>query len=98
MVSAMKEAGNVLKEKFAAPEMDIDAILDMQDDMAEILEESNEINEVMGQDYGVGEGMEDDDLMAELDMLGDEMMNEDTSYLNDIQGIPNLNPNPNPNP
>merc|ERR1711934_780730 len=43
MVAAMKEAGSVLQEKFKAPEMDIDAILDMQDDMAEILEESNEI-------------------------------------------------------
>merc|ERR1712100_483018 len=86
MVNAMKEAGNVLKEKFQAPEMDIDAILDMQDDMAEILEESNEINEVMGQDYGIGDGMDEDDLLNELDMLGDEMPGEDASYLNDIQG------------
>ena len=52
------------QEKFKAPEMDIDAILDMQDDMAEILEESNEINEVLGQDYGIGEQMDEDELLG----------------------------------
>jgi charged multivesicular body protein 5 len=52
------------QEKFQAPEMDIDAILDMQDDMAEILEESNEINEVLGQDYGIGEDMDEDELLG----------------------------------
>merc|ERR1712159_422416 len=76
MVGAMKEAGNVLKEKMQMPEMDIDSILDMQDDMAELLEESNEINEVLGQDYGIGEELDEDDLLQELDMLEGEMESE----------------------
>merc|ERR1711998_645057 len=65
MVSAMKEASGVLKEKMQMP--------DMQDDMAELLEESNEINEVLGQDYGIGDAIDEDDLLNELDMLEGEM-------------------------
>merc|ERR1711998_87099 len=54
-VQAMKETSRVMKEQFKAPEMDLDMIMDMQDDIAELLEESEEINEVLGQDYGIGE-------------------------------------------
>lgn len=85
MVQAMKEASSVMQEKFKAPEMDIDTILDMQDDMAELLEESNEINEVLGQDYGIGEAIDEDDLMAELDMLGGDM---DMGAMDSVGGMP----------
>lgn len=75
-VAAMKEMRNVMQEKFKAPEMDIDAIFDMQDDMAELLDESNEINEVLGQDYGIGDAIDEDELLSELDMLEGEMAME----------------------
>jgi hypothetical protein len=32
--------------------------------MAEILEESNEINEVLGQSYGIGDEMDEDELLG----------------------------------
>jgi len=96
MVAATKAASAVMKEKFKLPEMDIDAILDMQDDMAELLEESNEINEVLGQDYGIGDELDEDDLMAELDMLGDDMGDElmDANATPDYLSGPVADPGP----
>jgi len=87
-VQAMKATSEVMKEQFKAPEMDMDMIMDMQDDMAELLEESQEINELLGQDYGVGDQLDEDELMNELDMLDDGGMDESMlhdsapSYLN----------------
>merc|ERR1712070_994426 len=72
-VQAMKETSRVMKEQFKAPEMDLDMIMDMQDDIAELLEESEEINEVLGQDYGIGDQIDEDDLLNELDMLEGDM-------------------------
>lgn len=75
-VAAMKEAGTVLQAQMQLPEMDIDAILDMQDDMSELLADTQEINEVLGQDYGIGEPMDDDELFAELDALEGDMASD----------------------
>jgi len=55
--------------------------------MAEILEESNEINEVLGQSYGIGDDMDEDELLGELDMLG-EMDLGDASYMDNISAPP----------
>merc|ERR1719331_1623127 len=41
-VQAMKQTGAALKEQFKAPEMDLDAIMDIQDDLTELMEESQE--------------------------------------------------------
>merc|ERR1711939_1229716 len=59
MVQAMKQTTEVMKEQFKAPEMDLDAIMEMQDDMADLMQESEEINDVLGQDYGIGEAIDE---------------------------------------
>lgn len=75
-VQAMKETSRVMKQQFKSPEMDLDAIMDMQDDISELLEESQEINDVLGQDYGIGDQLDEDELLQELDMLEGEMADE----------------------
>ena len=51
-------------------------------------EQSNEIQEVMGRSYGMPE-IDDDELEAELDALGDDiMLDEDSSYLDQAPSIP----------
>lgn len=86
-VQAMKETSRVMKEQFKAPEMDIDMIMEMQDDIAELMEESQEINEVLGQDYGIGDDLDEDDLMNELDMLEGEMADESMLH-EQVGGVP----------
>ncbi len=60
----------------------------MQDDLADMLEEANEVQEVMGRTYGVPE-IDEDELEAELDALGDDFaLDEDTSYLDEANAAP----------
>ncbi len=49
--------------------------------MADMLEDANEVQEVLGRSYGMPE-IDEDDLEAELDALGDDIaLDDDTSYL-----------------
>lgn len=60
----------------------------MQDDMADMLEQADEVQEAMGRTYGMPD-VDDDDLQAELDALGDEMaLDDDSSYLDDVVKAP----------
>lgn len=60
----------------------------MQDDLADLLEQSEEVQEAMGRTYGMPE-MDDDELAAELDALGDEIaLDEDASFLDDAIKAP----------
>jgi len=61
---------------------------DIQDDMADMLEQADEVQDAMGRTYGMPE-VDDDDLQAELDALGDEMaLDDDSSYLDDVVKAP----------
>lgn len=63
-------------------------IQDMQDDLADMLEQADEVQEAMGRSYGMPE-IDDDELEAELEALGDELaLDEDTSYLDDAIKAP----------
>ena len=54
---------------------------DLQDDLADMLEDANEVQEVLGRSYGMPE-IDEDALEAELDALGDDIaLDDDTSYL-----------------
>lgn len=97
MVQAMKETSRVMKEQFKAPEMDLDMIMEMQDDIAELMEESQEINEVLGQDYGLGDEIDEDDLMNELDMLEGEMADESMLH-EQVGGVPSYMQSMDPGP
>lgn len=56
--------------------------------MGEMLEDANEVQEAMGRSYGMPE-LDEDDLEAELDALGDDIaLDEDSSYLDDAMKAP----------
>jgi charged multivesicular body protein 5 len=71
--------------------VDLNKIENMQDDLADILEQANEVQEAMGRTYGMPE-VDDDELEAELAALGDELaLDTDTSYL-DTPNVPSREP------
>lgn len=62
---------------------------DMQDDLADMLEQADEVQEAMGRSYGMPE-IDDDELAAELEALGDDLaLDEDTTFLDDAIKVPN---------
>merc|ERR1711966_549198 len=67
----MKQANNEMK-KVMKRDLNVDAVEDIADDMAEMLEDFNEINEALGNNYATPD-IDEADLDAELDMLGDEL-------------------------
>jgi charged multivesicular body protein 5 len=81
-VNAMKAGAKEMKKGFK--NINIEQIEDVQDDLADMLEDANEIQDVLGRAYGVPD-MDEDELEAELDALGDDFaLDEDTSYLDEI--------------
>ena len=56
--------------------------------MADMLEDANEVQDALGRSYGMPE-IDEDDLEAELDALGDDIaLDDDTSYLDDAMKAP----------
>jgi len=69
-VQAMKAANKELKQQFKTnKELDIDAIDKMQDEMADLMDMSNEIQEALGRNYAVPDEIDDAELMGELEGL-----------------------------
>jgi len=86
-VDAMKVGVKEFKKEYKG--MNIDKIEDLQDEMEDLVEQSGEIQEIMGRSYGMPE-MDDDELEAEFDALGDDFaFDEDTSYLDEASKAPN---------
>ncbi|XP_033126560.1 charged multivesicular body protein 5-like [Anneissia japonica] len=85
-MDAMKLGVKSMKKEFK--NVDLDKIDDLQDDMEDMLEQANEVQEMMSRSYGMPE-IDDDDLEAELDALGDEMLfDDDSSYLDEAISAP----------
>lgn len=84
-VTAMK--GGLKQMKKEMKKINITEVEDLQDDMEDMLEEADEIQEVMGRSYGMPE-LDEDDLEAELDALGDEMFDDDFKMLDDSVAAP----------
>jgi len=74
-VAAMKEASKTLKKE--NKKISLNEIEDMQDEMEDMLEDVGEISEILGRSYGMPDGVEEDDLDAELAYLEDEWANEE---------------------
>lgn len=56
--------------------------------MADLLDQSEEVQDALGRNYNTPE-IDDDELAAELDALGDEIaLDDDTSYLDDVVKAP----------
>lgn len=61
---------------------------DVQDELADMLEQADEVQEALGRSYNTPE-IDEDELAAELDALGDELVaDDDTSYLDDVLKAP----------
>merc|ERR1712179_469361 len=87
-VNAMKAGMKEMKKEYK--KLNITKIENMQDELEDMMEDANEIQEVMGRGYGMPE-IDEDDLEAELDALGDEMaLDDDTSYLDDAISTPSV--------
>mmetsp|Transcript_5297 Transcript_5297/g.5062 ORF Transcript_5297/g.5062 Transcript_5297/m.5062 type:complete len:213 (+) Transcript_5297:36-674(+) len=74
-VGAMK-AANIELKKALKTNINIDEVDDLADDMEELMYDMNEINEAIGRNFATPDDVTEDDLEAELDMLGDELEEE----------------------
>jgi len=81
-VAAMKDASKGLKVEMK--KVKVDEIEDLHDDMTDMLEDTDEINEIMGRAYGVPEDVDETDLMDELNALEGEMESESVGESNEI--------------
>lgn len=85
-VVAMRDGVKQMKKEFK--KINIEDIEDVNDDMADMLEQSEEVQEALGRTYGVPD-IDEDELTAELDALGDEIaLDDDASYLDDVIKAP----------
>lgn len=73
-VAAMKTGLKQMKKEHK--KINIDEIEDLQDDMEDMLELADEVQETLGRSYGMPE-LDEADLEAELDALGDEMFDDE---------------------
>lgn len=87
-VDAMKLGVKQMKKEYK--KVNIDEIEDLQDDMEDMLDQANEVQEALGRQYGMPE-LDDADLDAELDALGDDMfMEDDAAYLDEASTAPGV--------
>merc|ERR1719389_1101375 len=68
-VSAMKDANKALKKQFKA--ININQVEDLQDDMADLLEQAEEVQNAMGRSYNTDD-IDEADLEAELAAMEDD--------------------------
>jgi len=87
-VDAMKTANKELRKQYG--KIDIDKIETIHYDMEDLLEQANEIQESLGRSYAVPDEIDEADLQAELDALELEGEEEGTSYLSDLNKVPDF--------
>ncbi|TIA89348.1 hypothetical protein E3P99_02132 [Wallemia hederae] len=100
-VDAMQTANKQMRKQYG--KIDIDKIDSIQDDMQDLIESATEVQETLGRSYGVPDEIDEADLEAELDALGDDLheIDETPSYLqnpdsNPPETIPELLETPQP--
>ena len=69
-----------MEMKKAYEQVKIDQIEDLQDQLEDIIEDANEIQEALRCSYGTPE-LDENDLGAELDVLGDELLADERQFL-----------------
>ncbi|RHZ78207.1 hypothetical protein Glove_166g217 [Diversispora epigaea] len=88
-IDAMQLANKELQKQYK--KIDINKIESIQDDMEDLLEQANDIQETLGRTYGVPDDIDEEELEAELDALGDELNfeeEEEPSYLQETSDVP----------
>ncbi|ORZ34138.1 Snf7-domain-containing protein [Catenaria anguillulae PL171] len=81
-VDAMRVANAEIKKQYKG--INIEKIEKIQDEMDDLLYAANELQDVLGRSYGLPDDIDEADLEAELEALGDELLMEDEevpSYL-----------------
>ncbi len=81
----MKEAAKVQKAQM--DKFDMDQVEDLMDDMADLMADQEDIQEMMGRNFGVD--YDEAELMGELDELDEEIIGE---QLNEGLGLPSYIP------
>eukprot|EP00698_Gefionella_okellyi_P020581 TRINITY_DN6477_c0_g1_i1.p1 TRINITY_DN6477_c0_g1~~TRINITY_DN6477_c0_g1_i1.p1 ORF type:complete len:220 (+),score=39.47 TRINITY_DN6477_c0_g1_i1:103-762(+) len=93
-VAAMKAGAKELKSQFK--HIKIEEIETMQDTLEDLLDESNDIQELMGRSYGLPDDVDEDSLEAELEGLSADLLAEEESetpsYLSDAPSVPTTTP------
>ncbi|KAJ7094515.1 vacuolar protein sorting-associated protein 60 [Mycena belliarum] len=87
-MDAMQIANKEMRKQYG--KIDIDKIEAMHYDMEDLLEQANEIQESLGRSYAVPDEIDEADLEAELDALALEEDDEGTSYLSDLNKVPDF--------
>lgn len=86
----MKTANKQMKRDYG--KVNVDKIDKMQDEMADLLDASNELQEALGRNYNIPDDVSESELDAELEALGEEadleLEGEVPSYLQDAGGVP----------
>ena len=72
----MRAAAKDLTKQFKSKELDINAIDKMNDEMADLMGMSTEIQEAMGRNYAVPDDIDEEELLGELDSLEFELASE----------------------
>lgn len=81
-VDAMKAGVKQMKQEYK--NLNIGEIEDLQDDMEDMMADANEVQEALSRSYGVPD-VDESELEAELEALGDELQREtDTSFLDEV--------------
>ncbi|CAO3613069.1 unnamed protein product [Mucor hiemalis] len=70
-VDAMQTANKEMKKQYK--NVNINKIDQLQDEMEDLMEQANEVQETLGRSYNLPDDIDEDDLEAELDALGDEL-------------------------
>ena len=87
-VQAIQASAKELRAQFKTKAFDIDKIDALNDEMADLMDQSAEIQETLGRNYNVPDDIDEEELMGELDALEDLMAEEEAgeevpSYLQD---------------
>lgn len=85
-VDAMKTTTKTLKKQYG--KIDIDKIERMQDEMADLMDIGNEINESISRAYDIPEDVDEAELDAELEALGEESLFENP--MGDSEAVPSF--------
>ncbi|KAJ4937140.1 hypothetical protein JOQ06_001721 [Pogonophryne albipinna] len=87
-VEAMKIGAKEMKRAYK--DVKVDQIDDLQDQLEDMMEDASEVQEALSRSYGTPD-IDEDDLEAELDALGDELLlDDDSSYLDDASASPSI--------
>ncbi|KAH8548193.1 Snf7-domain-containing protein [Umbelopsis sp. PMI_123] len=88
-VDAMQSANKEMKKQYK--NVNLDKLDRLQDEMEELMEQANEVQESLGRSYNLPDDIDEADLEAELDALGDDLNFEEEevpSYLQDDVEVP----------